>query len=94
MPSPKARILCTEEDDTDTPDRFKFVLGGEGYEVVITDSAHDALSLPETESFDLSLVDSWMPGLSGDQLAWERRSSIRPHRSSFILAPRRNQMGT
>lgn len=67
MPSPKARILCTE-DDPDTRDLIKLVLGGEGYEVITTDSAEQALRLVQLESFDLYLIDNWMPGLSGDEL--------------------------
>lgn len=67
MPSPKARILCTE-DDADTRELIKFVLGGEGYEVITTDSPQQALRLAQSESFDLYLIDNWMPGLSGDEL--------------------------
>ena len=63
MPSPKARILCTE-DDPDTRDLIKLVLGGEGYEVVTAESAPQALRLAQSESFDLYLIDNWMPGLS------------------------------
>ena len=67
MPSPKARILCTE-DDADTRELIKFVLGGEGYEVITTDSPQQALRFAQSESFDLYLIDNWMPGLSGDEL--------------------------
>ncbi len=76
MPSPKARILCTE-DDPDTRDLIKLVLGGEGYEVITTDSAEQALRLAQFESFDLYLIDNWMPGLSGDELT----RKIREHDS-------------
>ena len=67
MPSSKARILCTE-DDADTRELIIMILSGEGFEVVCTDSPDQALSLARSRSFDLYLVDSWMPGLSGDEL--------------------------
>jgi hypothetical protein len=37
MPSPKARILCTE-DDTDTRELIVLVFSGEDFEVIYTDS--------------------------------------------------------
>ena len=67
MPSPKARILCTE-DDADTRELIILVLSSEGFEVICTDSSDEALRLARSQSFDLYLVDSWMPGLSGDEL--------------------------
>lgn len=76
MPSPKARILCTE-DDRDTRDLIKVVLAGEGYDVVTAESAQQALRLAQSESFDLYLIDNWMPGLSGDELT----RKIREHDS-------------
>lgn len=67
MTSHKARILCTE-DDTDTRELIILVLSNEGFEVICTDSSDEALRLAHSQSFDLYLVDSWMPGLSGDEL--------------------------
>lgn len=67
MASPKARILCTE-DDPDTRDLIKLVLGAEGYEVITSEKAQDALLLAQTKSFDLFLLDNWLPGFSGDEL--------------------------
>ena len=67
MASPKARILCTE-DDADTRELITLVLTREGYEVLCTESADDALRLAQSEPFNLFLVDNWMPGLSGDEL--------------------------
>lgn len=68
----KARILCTE-DDADTRDLIRFVLGSEGYEVVTSESAQEALSLAQSESFDLYLIDNWLPDLSGDGLTQKIR---------------------
>lgn len=64
MASPKARILCTE-DDADTRELITLVLTREGYEVLCTESADDALRLAQSEPFNLFLVENWMPGLSG-----------------------------
>ncbi len=67
MPNQKGRILCSE-DDADTRDLISFTLSFEGYEVVCTDSAAEALELARTQTFDLFLVDNRMPDMSGPQL--------------------------
>jgi two-component system, sensor histidine kinase and response regulator len=72
MPSPKARILCTE-DDPDSRELIVFVLEGADYDVTCAEVATDALSLAQSKQFDLILVDSWMPGLSGQELTTEIR---------------------
>ena len=72
MPSPKARILCTE-DDPDSRELIVFMLEGADYDVTCAEVARDALSLAQNKQFDLILVDNWMPGLSGQQLTTEIR---------------------
>ena len=72
MPFPKARILCTE-DDPDSRELIVFVLQGADYDVTCTEVPKDALSLAQSKQFDLILVDSWMPGLSGQELTTEIR---------------------
>lgn len=67
MSSPKARILCTE-DDADTRELIVFILSSEGFEVVCTDSPEEALRLARSDSFNLYLIDNWLPGLSGEEL--------------------------
>lgn len=67
MSSPKARILCTE-DDADTRELIVFILSSEGFEVICTDSSEEALRLARSDSFDLYLIDNWLPGLSGEEL--------------------------
>jgi DNA-binding response OmpR family regulator len=62
--SPKRRILCTE-DDADTRDMLIFLLQHQGYEVICTDAAEEAISLAKAQSFDLYLIDSWLPNSSG-----------------------------
>ena len=49
-------------------------LSDQGFEVVCINSPEDAIRLARTESFDLSLVDNWMPGMPGPELTeklWE-----------------------
>jgi DNA-binding response OmpR family regulator len=70
--TPKGRILCTE-DDADTRDLIALVLNNEGYEVVTTESTANALELAKSQHFDLYLVDTWMPGLSGTGLTEKLR---------------------
>ena len=67
MQSTKGRILCTE-DDVDTRELIDFVLTQYGYEVVCAASNVQAIDLAKTQTFDLYLVDNWMPGLSGTEL--------------------------
>lgn len=72
MLSPKARILCTE-DDPDARELIVFILENADYDVTCAEVSMDALSLAQNKQFDLILVDSWMPGLSGQELTTEIR---------------------
>ena len=72
MPSPKARILCTE-DDPDARELLIFVLEAADYDVTVAEDSADALTLVHRQRFDLILVDSWMPGLSGQELTTKIR---------------------
>ncbi|HEY0763170.1 MAG TPA: response regulator [Pyrinomonadaceae bacterium] len=69
---PIGRILCTE-DDADARDLIVCILEGEGYHVTITGNSTNALAIAQRDLFDLILVDSWMPGLSGQELTVEIR---------------------
>ena len=73
MTSPKGRILCTE-DDLDTRDLVEYVLTDAGYEIVCPRDAGTALALAQQEHFDLYLLDSWMPGISGRELTRKLRT--------------------
>lgn len=68
----KGRILCTE-DNEDTRDLISITLTQYGFSVIVTDSTDEAIDLARREHFDLFLVDSWMPGLSGVQLTKKLR---------------------
>ena len=72
MQSPKGRILCTE-DHADARDMLVCILESAGYHVTVTGNSAHALAIAKREAFDLFLVDSWMPGLSGTELTTEIR---------------------
>jgi DNA-binding response OmpR family regulator len=72
MSSPKGRILCTE-DDADTRDLIAFTLEQAGFEVICTEDAPTALDFIKRKRFDLCLMDSWMLGVSGDELCKQIR---------------------
>ena len=64
MPTPKGRILYTE-DDPDSRELVRYLFTRAGYEVVCTESGPQALQLAKQEQFDLILVDNWMPNVTG-----------------------------
>ena len=72
MATPKRRILCTE-DDADTRELIVLVLTKSGFDVKCADTAVEAIALAKSESFDLYLVDNWMPGLTGPELTQKLR---------------------
>lgn len=72
-PTPKGRILCTE-DDADTRDLFALVLEIQGYEVICTKYAKEALTRARDGHFDLFLFDNWLPEMSGIELTTKVRS--------------------
>ena len=66
----KSRHILCVEDDKDSCDMIKRFLQLTNPEYVIT-TAEDgaaALSLIQTGSFDLYLLDSWLPGMDGMEL--------------------------
>jgi two-component system phosphate regulon response regulator PhoB len=67
MQSPRLRILCTE-DDGDTCELVTLVLSYHNCDVITAGTPLQAIELARTESFDLYLLDSWMPGMSGTDL--------------------------
>ena len=67
MTSPKGRILCTE-DDPDNRDLIVLTLSRNGFDVICAKDADHAITLAKTNSFDLYLLDTWLPGISGTTL--------------------------
>lgn len=67
MKSSKGRILCVD-DDADTCELLTTILTHEGYQVESTHSPLEVIPLLKQHSFDLVLVDNWMPHMNGDEL--------------------------
>jgi DNA-binding response OmpR family regulator len=72
MPTPKFRILSTE-DDADTRDLIVLMLNANNCDVVTSPSSTESLHLARSQRFDLYLLDYWMPGYSGIELCKELR---------------------
>ncbi len=72
MQPPRFRILCTE-DDLDTRELITFVLRRNNFEVITTESPSLAIEIAKDFSFDLYLVDNWMPSMTGPDLCRELR---------------------
>jgi DNA-binding response OmpR family regulator len=61
---PAKRILCVD-DDADTCELLKTMLGTADFDVISVPDADEALRLIGSERFDLYVLDSEMPGFSG-----------------------------
>ena len=72
MQSRPFRILCTE-DDLDTRDLITFVLKNNDFQVITAETPELAIEIAKDFSFDLYLVDNWMPQMSGPDLCREFR---------------------
>ena len=72
MTSPKGRILCTE-DDPDIREMIIYAFEQHGFDVICTESSAKALDLAKANGFDLYLIDSWLPDLSGAELTEKLR---------------------
>jgi DNA-binding response OmpR family regulator len=69
----KGRILCTE-DDADSREMLVVVLSKAGYEVDHVEHPREAINFAKERSYDLILVDNWMPELTGEDLTKEIRT--------------------
>ena len=67
LSNPRPRVLCVE-DDEDSRMMLVTLLELELIEVQAVGTAAQALSLMQTERFDLYLLDGWLPGLDGFEL--------------------------
>jgi two-component system cell cycle response regulator CpdR len=63
-----ARILLTE-DDEDVRDLVELVLADEGYQVDTSDSVAGAMSLLDSQSYDLLFTDGMLPDGTGLMIA-------------------------
>ncbi len=65
------RILCIE-DDKDTCEMLSFLLSE--YDFNFVHSPEELPLLIENESFDLYILDNWLPGISGVELCRKIRA--------------------
>ena len=72
QPNPKASILIVE-DTVDLSAMLTTLLEKEGYRTATVADGKQALALLERESFDLLLLDIWLPGMNGIELLGELR---------------------
>jgi DNA-binding NtrC family response regulator len=64
MEAPMARILVID-DDRAVRSAVQLVLENEGLEVHVADDGRSGLKILKAESFDLLIVDVFMPGMDG-----------------------------
>ncbi len=64
---PKPRILCSE-DDPDSREMMRLILGEEGFEVVFPEESHDVLTMAKQVEVDAYVLDSWTEGISDVEL--------------------------
>lgn len=71
--SPLSRVLSVD-DDLDACEMLKLLLKSRHIDVTCVQSAAEALAKIETASFDLYLLDAWLPGCDGFQLCRQIRA--------------------
>ncbi len=68
-----ARILVVD-DEPGIRESLAGVLSDEGFEVQTAPTGEDALRLLDQDSFDVMLLDVWLPGIDGLEVSagWRR----------------------
>jgi DNA-binding response OmpR family regulator len=77
LSNPRPRVLCVD-DDEDSRVMLITLLRLALIEAKAVGTAAQALSLIQTERFDLYLLDGWLPGLDGFELCRQMRA-FDPH---------------
>jgi two-component system, OmpR family, phosphate regulon response regulator PhoB len=85
-----ARILVVE-DEPSIHELISINLGIAGYEVIVAESAEQALSLIRDELPNLALLDWMLPGASGIDLARKLRSEPRTRELPIIMLTARGE---
>jgi DNA-binding response OmpR family regulator len=73
LSNPRPRVLCVD-DDEDSRMMLITLLRLALIEAKAVGTAAQALSLIQTERFDLYLLDGWLPGLDGFELCRQMRA--------------------
>ena len=66
--------ILVVEDEASFSDALSYVLGKEGFEVVVADTGDGAISTFDKVGADLVLLDLMLPGLSGTEVCKQLRS--------------------
>ena len=66
--------ILVVEDEASFSDALSYVLGKEGFEVVVADTGDGAISTYDKVGADLVLLDLMLPGLSGTEVCKQLRS--------------------
>ena len=77
LPNPRARVLSVD-DDEDSRVMLVTFLRLAFIEAKAVGTAVQALSLIQTEHFDLVMLDAWLPGIDGFELC-RRMRAFDPH---------------
>src|SRR6185295_3966112 len=88
---PGGRILYID-DDTDAREIVATFFSKEGFDVVCAADPTQAIDLARGGVFDLYLVDSWMPGLSGVELterlrACDKNAALSAGAQGYVVKP-------
>ncbi len=65
------------EDNIDTAEAVKVLLGSVGYDVTLSHNGKDGISLAESEKFDLILLDIMLPDMSGWDIFEKLRKKVK-----------------
>jgi CheY-like chemotaxis protein len=77
LPNPQPRVLCVD-DDEDAREMLSELLKFSLIETRAVGTAAQALSVIQTDHFDLYLLDAWLPDLDGVELC-RRVRILDPH---------------
>ena len=66
-PIPQLRVLYAE-DDPDTRELTCLILEADGFEIICPDSLREFVRMAKAERFDVFMLDTWMPEISGIDL--------------------------
>jgi len=86
-----AATILVVEDEPSIHELISINLGMAGYEVIVAESAEQALSLIRNELPDLALLDWMLPGASGIDLARQLRSEPRTRELPIIMLTARGE---
>ena len=83
MPTARRRILCVE-DHADTRSMLTLLLELAGYYVTAAENATVGLALAQTQTFDLLILDIWLPDGDGNNLCLKVSASAATASADFI----------